>query len=175
MANVNGRSVPLLCCMATCIAASPQLAEGAIARRNPVWNAQAGGDGLTHCVPSPGIASPGSMALDVVVEPFRHLETVAVPSGVDAVKWRVSDAVCVGSGFMLRSGDSRLMWGGCDVSASASDGALMDITWQDMPGRGVQVGHAPAAGPLVLLGVAAIVGGPRRPRAARTPIAVGTA
>lgn len=51
-------------------------------------------------------------------------------------------------------------------SGTAAIRTVAEIAWQDTPGLGIRVGHVPAAGPLVLLGIAALVGGPRRGRPA---------
>ena len=56
-----------------------------------------------------------------------------------------------------------------DVDMKAS------IAWQDTPTPEGRVGHVPAAGPLVLIGVATLIGGPRRPRASRGGSCAGVA
>ena len=112
-------------------------------------------------------AGPGSLPLDLVVGPFSDFGSGNASFGGAVGQWRLNDANYFGFRFVSREGEVHYGWGRIDVGADAAIRTVVEIAWQDTPGLGVQVGHTPAAGPLVLMGIAALVGGPRRARATR--------
>lgn len=123
--------------------------------------------GLMRYSLDPAIAGPGSLPVDLVVGPFSAFGSGAASFGSAVGQWRLSDANYFGFRFMSREGDVHYGWGRIDIGTDAAIRTVVEIAWQDAPGLGVQVGHTPAAGPLVLLGMAALIGGPRRARPAR--------
>lgn len=54
-----------------------------------------------------------------------------------------------------------------DPGSGAASPAIVDLTRQLVTVPSMDAGHVPSAGPLVLLGIAALVGGPRRTGRAR--------
>jgi len=111
-----------------------------------------------------GDSGPGNLPLDLVVGPFSDFGSGAVSFGDGAGQWRLNAANYFGFTFMSHEGVAHFGWGRIDIGADVGSRTIVEIAWQDMPGVGIQVGHTPAAGPLALLGIAALVGGPRRAR-----------
>lgn len=123
--------------------------------------------GLMRYSLDPAIAGPGSLPIDLVVGPFSAFGSGAASFGGGVGQWRLNDANYFGFRFVSRAGDVHYGWGRIDIGTDPTIRTVVEIAWQDTPGLGVQVGHTPAAGPLVLMGIAALTGGPRRARPAR--------
>jgi hypothetical protein len=120
--------------------------------------------GLMRYSVDPSQLGPGSLPLDLVVGPFSDFGSGEASFGDAVGEWRFNSANYFGFTFVSRAGNVHYGWGRMDIGADAGTRTIVEIAWQDTPGVGIQVGHVPASGPLVLLGVAALVGGPRRAR-----------
>lgn len=128
---------------------------------------EGGGAGLMRYSLDPGKAGPGNLPWALVVGPFSDFGSGTAAFGAEVGEWRLDGPNYFGFRFMSRAGDVHYGWGRLDVGPSAASRSIVEIAWQDTPGLGLQVGYTPAAGPLVLLGIATIVGGPRRERKGR--------
>jgi hypothetical protein len=128
---------------------------------------EGGGAGLMRYSLDPARSGPGNLPWALVVGPFSDFGLGTAAFGTDVGDWRLDEANYFGFRFTSRAGTVHYGWGRLDVGSSAATRTIVEIAWQDTPGLGIQVGHTPAAGPLVLLGIATIVGGPRRERAGR--------
>jgi hypothetical protein len=122
--------------------------------------------GLMRYSVDPSQSGPGSLPLDLVVGPFSDFGSGEASFGDAVGEWRFNSANHFGFTFVSRAGNVHYGWARMDIGADAGTRTIVEIAWQDTPGVGIQVGHVPAAGPLVLLGIAALVGGPRRTRSA---------
>lgn len=131
--------------------------------------AQDGGGvtGLMRYSLDPTMSGPGSLPVDLAVGPFSQFGSGSASFGGAVGQWRLNDANYFGFRFVSREGDVHFGWGRIGIGADAASRTVVEIAWQDTPGLGMQVGHTPAAGPLVLMGIAALVGGPRRARPSR--------
>lgn len=126
---------------------------------------ESGEVGIVRSSLEPGKAGPGELPWALVTGPFSDfgLGTATFGAGVGGLPPDAPN--CIGFRFISRADTIQSGWGRLDVGASAASRSSAEIAWQDTPGLGLQVGHTPAAGPMVLLGVATLVGGPRRERA----------
>lgn len=125
---------------------------------------EGGAAGLMRYSLDPGKAGPGNLPLGLVVGPFSDFGSGTAAFGTGIGEWRLDGPNYFGFRFISRAGDVHYGWGRLDVGPSATSRSIVEIAWQDTPGLGLQVGHTPAAGPLVLLGIATLMGGPRRAR-----------
>lgn len=123
--------------------------------------------GLMLYSADPGQSGPASLPLNLVVGPFSAFGSGQVSFGTGIGQWRIGQPNYFGFRFTSRTGELHFGWGRMDFGSSAADRTIVEIAWHQAPGVGIQVGHVPAAGPLVLMGIAALVGGPRRIREMR--------
>lgn len=123
-----------------------------------------GAAGLVLYSAHPDRDGPGSLPLALVVRPLSEFGFGHAHFGSDIGRWRLNDANRFGFQFTSRAGDVHCGWGRIDIGATSVIRAITEIAWQDVPDIGVQAGHTPAAGSLVLLGMASVIGGPRRER-----------
>ena len=142
-------------------------ASGAMGRDLALAGGSAGLAGLMRYSLDAAQSAPGSLPTGLMVGPSSEFGAGAASFGVEVGRWRTGAADYLGSRVVSASGDTHYGWGRIDFDESMSARTLVEIEWQDTPGLGMQVGHAPAAGPMVLLGVAALVGGRRPGRAVR--------
>lgn len=112
----------------------------------------------------PGQSGPGSLPLELVVGPFSDFGSGAASFGEAVGEWRLNATNYFGFTFVSRAGDVHYGWGRMDIGADAGIRTIAELAWEGTPGLGIQVGHVPSGGPVVLLGIAALVGGPRRTR-----------
>lgn len=124
------------------------------------------GDGIPRCawcsalacVASIGGLTEGASTAVMPGGPVRALcEDQIVP-------WRAEVGEWAGKPFLSGDGVIHCGWGSLNMGASGSDSAIPEIAWQDFPHIAAPVSYVPAAGPLVLLGMATLIGGPRRRR-----------
>ena len=172
MRNSKGSALAPLCSAAVCIGASCDCADGAIIPRDAGWMVPACvglPSGAPQGGPWSGASSLGAWRVRLFGEPVSRVARVEGEIG----KWRAGAATDFRSMFSARVGDARVGWGRIGNPWGEAFPTPVEIAWQDTPDRGIQVGHAPAAGPLVLLGIAALLGGPRQGRAARGPGGAG--
>lgn len=165
MVNVNGSPFRSLCGVAACTSALAVCADGATVHRSVDWPVPAGG--LMVQFDQSGRQDQEGTPRDLVVSPSREVGARGGSAGDGRGQsslngWNVSGTRFVSIAANLRFGAGRI-----DVGSTAASRVIAEIAWQDVPHTGVQVGHAPAAGPLVLLGIATLVGGPRRERPVR--------
>jgi len=116
-------------------------------------------------------SGPASVPLELVVGPFGQFGAGQTAFGGEVGQWQLGASNYFGFRFLSRHGDVHYGWGRMDMGDVPGSGTIVEIAWQDTPGFGIQVGHTPSAGLLVLLGLAALVGGPSgtRRRVAPSP------
>ena len=131
------------------------------------------GDGIPRCVwcsalacvASIGGLAEGASTADMPGGPVgASCEDQIVPLRAEMGEW-------AGVPFLSGDGVIHYGWGRLNMGASDSGSAIPEIAWQDLPHIAAPVSYVPAAGPLVLVGMATLIGGPRRRRLAQSQCA----